>query len=205
MLNLPQPGMKPVSSTLAGGFLFTEQSGKHVWIWELDHWQLKNWCFWTLVLEKTLESPLDCKEIQKVHPKRDQFWVFIGKTDAEAETPILWPPDAKSWVIGKDPDAGKDWRQEGKGSTVDETVGRHHRFNGCTPVVDDGQGGLMFCGLWSHKESDMTEQLKWTDSWKQISSYMPTDLQILVSESLCNLNKFWRSQESLFQMGYIYH
>ena len=98
----------------------------HVWMWELDceeSWAPKNWCFWTVVLEKTLESPLDCKEIQPVHPKKDQSWVFIGRTDDEAETPILWPPDAKSWLIGKDPDAGKDWGQEEKAMTEDEMVG----------------------------------------------------------------------------------
>ena len=90
-------------------------SSCQIWMWELDYkesWALKNWCFWTVVLEKTLESALDCKEIQPVHPKGDQSWVFIGRTDAEAETPILWPPDGKSWLIGKDPDAGKDWRRE---------------------------------------------------------------------------------------------
>ena len=92
-----------------------------------ESWALKNWCFWTVVLEKTLESPLDCKEIQPVHPKRDQSWVFIGKTDVEAETPTLWPPDAKSWLIWKDPDAGKDWGQKEKGTTEDEMVGWHHR------------------------------------------------------------------------------
>ena len=104
----------------------------HVWMWELDHkegWALKNWCFWTVVLEKTLVSPLDCKEIQPVYPKGDQSWVFIGRTDVEAETPILWPPDVKSWLIWKDPDAGKDWGQE-KGMTEDEMVGWHHRLNG---------------------------------------------------------------------------
>ena len=102
----------------------------HVWMRELDHkesWAPKNWCFWTVVLEKTLESPLDCKEIQPVHPKGDQSWVFIGRTDAEAESPILWPPDAKNWLIGKAPDAGKDWRREEKGTTEDEMVGWHHR------------------------------------------------------------------------------
>ena len=93
-------------------------------------WGLKNWCFWTAVLEKTLESPLDCKEIQPVHPKGDQSWIFIGRTDAEGETPILWPPDAKNWLIWKDPDAGKDWRWEEKGMTEDEKVGWHHRLNG---------------------------------------------------------------------------
>ena len=108
-------------------------SSSHVWMWELDYkesWALKNWCFWTEVLEKTLESPLECKEIQLVHPKGDQSWVFIGRTDAEAETPIFWPPDAKSWLIRKGPDAGKDWRQEEKVTTEDETVRQHHRLNG---------------------------------------------------------------------------
>ena len=104
----------------------------YVWTWVLDYkerWVLKNWCFWTVVLEKTLESPLDCKGIQQVHPKGDQSWVFIGRTDVEAETPILWPPDVKNWLIWKDPDAGKDWGQE-KGMAEDEMVGWHHRLNG---------------------------------------------------------------------------
>ena len=95
-----------------------------------ESWTLKNWCFWTVRLEKSLESPLDCKEIQPGNPKGNQSWMFIGRTDAEAETPILWPPDAKSWLIWKDPDAGKDWGQEEKGMTKDEMVGWHHRFNG---------------------------------------------------------------------------
>ena len=108
-------------------------SNSHVWMWELDYkesWVRKNWCFWTVVLEKTLESPLDCKEIQLVHPKGDQSWVFIGRTDVKAETQILRPPDAESWLIGKDPDAGEDWRQEEKGTTENETVGWHHQLNG---------------------------------------------------------------------------
>ena len=108
-------------------------SSGHVWTWELDYEESrvpKNWCFWTVVLEKTLESPLNCKEIQLVHPKGDQSWVFIGRTDVEAETLILWPPDVKGWLIGKDPDAGKDWGQEKKGTTEDEMVGWHHRING---------------------------------------------------------------------------
>ena len=102
-------------------------------MWELDYkesWAPKNWCFWTVVLEKTLKSPLDCKEIQPVNPKGNQPWVFVGKTDAEAETPILWPPDVKSWLIGKDPDAGKYSGQEEKGTTEDEMVGCHHWLNG---------------------------------------------------------------------------
>ena len=108
-------------------------SSSHVWMWELDcneTWVLKNWCFWTVVLEKTLENPLDSKEIQPVHPKGDQSWVFIGRTAVEAETPVLGPPDTKSWLIGKDPDAGKDWRQEEKGTTEDEMVGWYHQLNG---------------------------------------------------------------------------
>ena len=145
-------------------------SSGHVWTWELDceeRWALKNGCFWTVVLEKTLESPLDCKEIQPVHPKGDQSWVFIERTDAEAETPILWPPHVKSWLIGKDPDARRDWGQGEKGTTEDEMAGWHHwldgRESGWTPGVGDGQGGLECCNSWGRKESDMTEWLNWTD------------------------------------------
>ena len=124
-------------------------------MWELDYresWVLKNWCFWTVVLENTLESPLDCKEIQPVHPKGDQSWVFIGRTDAEAETSILWPPDATSWLIWKDPDAGKDWGQEEKGKREDEMVGWHHWLNGHVVWVDSdnwwwtGKPGMRFMG-----------------------------------------------------------
>ena len=142
----------------------------HVWMWELDYkesWAQKNWCLWTVVLEKTLESPLDCKEIQPAHPKGNQSWVFIGRTDVEVEIPILWPPHAKSWLIGKDSDAGRDWGQEEKGTTEDEMVWRHHQFNGhgfgWTLGFGDGQRGLAFCGSWDCKESDTTEQLNWTE------------------------------------------
>ena len=138
-------------------------------MWDLDckeSWALKNWCFWTVVSEKTLESPLDFKEIQPVHPKENQSWIFIERTDAEAETPILWPPDVKNWLLGKDPDAGKDWRQEEKGTTEDEMVGWHHWLNGHefeqAPGVGDGQGGLECCSWWGRKESETTEQLNWS-------------------------------------------
>jgi len=125
-----------------------------------ESWVLKNWCFWTVVLEKTLESPLDNKEIKPVNPKRNQSWIFIGRTDAEV--PILWPPDAKNCLIGKDPDA-KDWRREEKGTTEDEMVGWHHWFNACefehAPGVDDEQGSLVCCIPWGRKASDTTEWL----------------------------------------------
>ena len=131
-----------------------------------------NWCFWTVVLEKTLESPLDCKEIQPIHSEGDQPWDFFGRNDAKAETSVLWPPHTKSWLIGKDSDAGRDWRQEEKGTTEDEMAGWHHwldgRESGWTPGVGDGQRGLECCNSWGHKESDMTEWLNWTElNWTQ--------------------------------------
>ena len=130
-----------------------------------ESWALKNWRFWTVVLEKTLENPLDCKEIQPVHSKGDQSWVFIGRTDAKAETPILWPPHVKSWLIGKYCDAGRDWGQE-KGKTEDEMAGWHHRFHGhefeWTLGVGDGQGGLACCDSWGHRvEHDWPAELNW--------------------------------------------
>ena len=145
-------------------------SSGHVWMLELDYkesWVPKNWCFWTVVLEKTLESTLDCKEIQPVHPKGNQYWVFIGRTDAEAEAPILWPPDVKNWLIGKDPEAGKDWGQEEKGND--------RRWDGwmasptqwtwvCVGSRSwDGQGNLACCSPWGRNELDMTEWLNWTE------------------------------------------
>jgi len=125
-----------------------------------------------VVLEKTLESPLDCKEIQPVHSEGDQPWDFFGRNDAKAETPVLWPPHAKSWLIGKDSDAGRDWGQEEKGTTEDEMAGWHHWLDGheseWTPGVGDGQGGLVCCNSWGCKESDMTEKLKWTElNWTE--------------------------------------
>ena len=142
-------------------------SSGHVWMWELDYkeiWVPKNWCFWTVVLEKTRESPLDCKEIQPVHPKGDQSWIFIGRTDAEAEAPILWPPDAKNWLIGKDPDVRKDWRQEEKGMTEYEMVGWHHQLSGYefeqALGVGNGQGSLACCSPWSQSQTQLSNWTK---------------------------------------------
>ena len=124
-------------------------SSSCVWMWELDHkesWAPKNWCFWTVVLEKTLENPLDSKEIQPLNPKGNQPWILIGRTDAKTEAPVLWPPDAKSWLLGKDSDPGKDWGQEEKEATEDEMVGWHHWLNGQefeqTPGDSEGQKSL---------------------------------------------------------------
>ena len=146
-----------------------------------ESWAPKNWCFWTVLLEKTLESPLDCKEIQPVHPEGDQPWVFIGRTDAKAETPILWPPPVKSWLIGKYSDTGRDWGQEEKGMTEDEMAEWHHQLDGhgfgWTLVVGDGQGGLACCDSWGRKASDTTERLNWTElncpsvSWNKTSCF----------------------------------
>ena len=139
-------------------------SSSHAWMWDLDYkesWVLKNWCLWTVMLEKTLESLLDCKEIQPVHPKGNQSWIFIGRTDAEAETPILWPPVAKNWLIGKDHDTGENWRQEEKGMTEDAMVRWHHWLDGHefeqAQGVGDGQGSLACYSLWGRRELDMTK------------------------------------------------
>ena len=138
-------------------------SSGHVWMWELDceeGWAPKNWCFWTVMLGKTLESPLDCKEIQLCKPKGNQSWIFIGGTDTEAESLILWPPDAKSRLIRKDPDAGNDWRQEEKGMTEDEMVVWHHQLSGNKFEQTSGdsgrQGSLVCCSPWNCKKLDMT-------------------------------------------------
>ena len=150
-------------------------SSSHVWMWELIHkesWAPKNWCFWTVVLEKTLESPLDGKEIKPDHLKVNQSWIFIGRTDAEAESPILWRHDVKNWLIGKDPDAGEDGSQEEKGTTEDEMVGWHHWLDGHeleqTLRVGDGQGSLACYSPWGCKELDTTEQLNWTGNLKRL-------------------------------------
>ena len=161
-------------STIAGSYGSSSQSygfsSSHVWMWELNHkegWEPNNWCFWTVVLVKTLESPLDCKETKPVHPKGNESWIFIGGTDAEAEAPILWPPDVKSRLIWKDPDAGKDWRRKEKGTTEDEMVGWRHHVNGHefgqALGVGDGQGSWARCSPWGRKESDMTERVNWTE------------------------------------------
>ena len=141
-------------------------SSSPLWMWKLDHkvgWVLKNWCFWTMVLEKTLESPLDCKELNLVNPKGNQFWIFIGRTDAEAEAPVFWPPDEKSWLLRKDPDAGEDWRQVEKETTEEEMAGWHHWLNGHefeqASEDGDGQGCLACCSPWGHKELDTAEWL----------------------------------------------
>ena len=168
-----------------------------------ESWGPKNWCFWTVMLEKTLESPLDCKEIQPVHSKGNQSWIPIGRTDAEAETPILWPADAKNWLTGKDPNAWKDWRWEEKGTTEDETVGWHHRLNGHefgqALGVSDGQGILACCSPCGCKELDITEWLNWTEL-NQFSSF--TYLLICSSISLLILTVLLRCNSHTIQFIY---
>ena len=139
-----------------------------VWIWELDHkesWALKNWCFWTVVLENTLESPLDCREIKPVNGKGNQSWIFIGRTGAEAKAPILWPPDVENCLTGKDSDDGKDWRQEEKGTTENKMVGWHHQLDGHefeqVSGVGEGQGSLECCNPWVAKRQ--TQLSDWTE------------------------------------------
>ena len=156
-------------------------------MWELDHkecWAPKNWCCWTVVPEKTFEIPLDCRDqTSQTSPKGNQSWIFIRRTDAEAETPILWPPDVKNWLTGKDPDAGKGWQQEEKGTTEDEMVGWHHQLDGYEfeqdPGAGDGQGSLACCSPWGCKQSDMTEQLNWT-----VCLWVSAKIQVTVTDSL---------------------
>ena len=184
----------------------------------LESWAQKNWCVWAVVLEKSLESPLDCKEIQPVHPKGDQSWVFIGGTDVEAETPILWAPDMKSWLIWKDPDAGKDWGQEEKGMTEDEIVGWHHWLNGhgfgWTPCVGDGQGSLACWDSWGHKELDRTEWLKWAElmdylhgletlQWKNIAIWIIFMIHLVTKEAI--LSRFFFKKQFCKDFFYVGH
>ena len=149
-----------------------------------------------MVLEETLESPLNCKEIQAVHPKGDQSWMFIGRTDVEAETSILWPPDVKSWLIRKDPDGGKDWEQEEKGTTEDEMVGWHHQLNGhgfgWIPGVGDGQGSLACCGSWGRKESDTTEWMNWTERNSISSRLYMVSSALLFSWMVLEFGSMWK-------------
>ena len=150
--------------------------------------------FELLVLEKTLESPLDCKEIQPVHSKGDQSWVFIGRTDAKAETPIFWPPDAQKWLIWKDPDAGKDWGQKEKGKTEEQMAGWHHRLSwhgfGWTLGVDDGQGGLACCSSWGLRESDTTERLNWTEPYIVMNFFLVRRNFKIYSQQLSNMQYY---------------
>ena len=176
----------PTKVRLSQGYGF---SSGHVWMWEFDYkerWGPKNWCFLSVVLEKTLESPLDCMEIKSVNPKGNQSWILIGSADAEVEAPILLPSDVKCQLTGKNPDAGKYWGQEKKGTTEDEMAGWHHRLNGhgfgWTPGVGDGQGGLACCGSWGRKELDTTEWLKWTEEKVQVRKFH----NLLDVKKLCN-------------------
>ena len=154
-------------------------------MWELNHkesWALKNWCFWTEMLEKTLESPWDCKEIQPVHPKVNQSWMFIRRTDTETEAPIIWPANVKSWLIRKDPDAGKDWRQKEKETTEGEMVGWHHWLSGQefeqTPGDSEGRGSQVCCSPWGRKESDTAEQLNNNKVYSALVSRITVDICI---------------------------
>jgi len=168
-------------------------------MWELGHKEswAQNWCFWTVVLEKTPESPSDCKEIQPVHPKGNQSWIFTGRTDAEAKALILWPPDAKSWLIGKDPDAGKDWGWEEKGTTEDEMVGWHHWLDGHEfeqiPGDGDGQESLACCSPWGRKESGMTERLNNNEK----NGQMLNSMGLAKIEYHLDLLEFWANKTPL--------
>ena len=155
-------------------------SSSHVWMWELackESWALKNWCFWTVVLEKTLESPLDCKEIQPVCPGGNQSWMFIGRTDAETETPILWLPDSKNWLTRKDPDAGPEWRQEKKGTTEDEMVGCHHWLN--RHEFEEAQELVMDRKAWCAAVHGVTKSRTWLSDWTELNNFYIIKLTIL--------------------------
>ena len=185
-------------------------------MWELDYkesWAPKNWCFSTVVLEKTLESPLDCKEIQPVYPKGNQSWIFIGRTDAEAKTPILWTPDAKSQLIGKDPDARKDWKREEKGTSEDEMVRWHHQHNGLefglALGVADGQGSLAYCSPWGWKELEMSERLNRTEYTTVLKSnyiFSISNLRKYIPKHMTEnkLDAFTNSFSSVWSLGSIW-
>ena len=168
-------------------------SSSHVWIWELDHkesWAPKNWCFWITVLEKTLESLLNFKEIKPVNPKRNQSWIFIGRTDAEAETPILWPPDAKSRLIGKDPDDGKDWRQEEKGTTEDEMVVRHHQLMSIELVMPSNH--LILCHpLLMPSIFPSNTLIQWVGSSHQVTRVLELQLQLQSFQWIYRVDFLW--------------
>ena len=183
-------------------------SSSHVWMWELNHkegWLPKKWCFWSVMLEKTLESPLDCKEMKPVNPKRNQPLIFTGRTDAKAEAPILWPPDVKSWLIRKDPDAGKDWKKEEKGMTEDEMVGWHHWLNGheFEQALGDceGQGNLACYNPQSCKESEMTE---WLNNNNNMLYEWPCVTKAVLLKGLCSRNQsemvYFCSSHQLFKI-----
>ena len=171
-----------IKGTCSQSYVF---SSSHVGMWEVDRkegWVPGNWCFQIMVLEKALESPLDCKEIKSVNPGWYQSWIFIGRTHAEAEAPVHWPLDGKSWLIGKDPDAGKNWRQEKKGTTEDEVVGWHHSLDGHEfeqgPGDGEEQESLVCCSPWGHKESDMA------DNWTELNSFMKSSIILAVKKNL---------------------
>ena len=175
--------------------------------WAVRKLSTEELMLWTVVLEKTLESPLDCKEIQPVHPKGDQTQVFFGRNDAKAETPVLWLPHVKSWLIGKDSNAGKDWGQEDKGSTEGEMAGWHHWLVGgefkWTPGVGDGQGGLACCDSWGHKESDMTEQLNWLiTEGGQFSQYTYRMLDVYLALHLAHSSCFLTRKSKIFSVSF---
>ena len=180
-------------------------SSGHVWMWELDcekSWAPKNWCFWTVVFEKALESPLDCKEIHPAHSEEDQPWDFFGRNDAKAEAPVLWPPHVKCWLIGKDSDVGRDWRQEEKGTTEDEMAGWHPWLDGheseWTPGDGDGQGGLASCNSWGRKELDMTEWLDWLIDWFCCWSKLNIQkMKIMASGPITSWEIDWETMETM--------
>ena len=174
-----------------------------------ESWALKNWCFWTVVLEKTLESPLDCKEIQTVHPKGNQSWIFIGRTDIKAETATLWPPDAKNWLMWKDPDLGKIEGRRRRGTTEDEMAGWHHQLNGhefeYIPGVGDGQGRLVYCSPWGCRELDMTE-LNWTELSTCAAVVFKAKLLEIVSSSFAlSVELFNNTYFSIYWFSCQYH